>query len=675
MSHLKEPPAADTLEGEILHLRTRIRDLVAFAALPATWTGREPAAAVADSFAGIIVSMLHVDALRESEERFRSMFAHAPVGVAVRSLEGGFLEVNPALCELTGYGEAELLATDFQSITHPDDLPAEVRAIERMIAGEIPGFVIESRYVKKDGAAAWAHKSGTLVADAAGQPKNVVVLVQDVTERRRSADALQESRRRLQALFENALDAILLLDDEGRYVDANPAATDLFGYDRAELLTMKAMPASPAGYQAQASAALPFPEHGKYSGEYRVLRKDGTIRDAEFRSVANILPGLHLAMVRDVTDRKRAAEELRQSRRRLEEAEEVAHIGYWEWDLASNDLVWSGELYRLFGVTPGEFRPSYERCLALIHPEDRGFIDDLSQRAAREGSDYAFDNRIVWPNGEVRFIHARGHAVRAADGSVTRMIGIAQDITDRKRDEHVRSALMKRLISIHEEERARISRELHDGTGQSLAALLVGLRRTEDARSLKEVRLAIARQRELVAQALHDLGRLARGLRPTVLDDLGLRAALERLISEQAWLFGFQVTLDAARLGRQRLPRPVETAFYRVAQEALANAARHADARLVRIKLERERESVRLTVTDDGCGFEVGRVLEGSGHLGLHGIRERAALVGGRAEIRSQPGEGTTVTVVAPLPATARPSRRAPDRPQRPGTRRRARSR
>jgi len=488
-------------------------------------------------------------------------------------------------------------------------------------------------------------------------------LVRDVTARVRAEEALLESRRRLQALFENALDAILLFDDQGRYVDANPAATDLLGYDRAELLTMTVMQVSPPGYRAQASEALrALAEHGKYSAEYRVLRKDGTVRDAEFRSVANILPGLHLAIVRDVTDRKRAEEELRHSQRRLEVAEAVAHVGCWEWDLASNDLTWSGELYRLFGVTPGEFRPSYESSLERVHPEDRGSINDLCQKAAREGRDFAFEGRIVRPNGEVRFVHARGNAVREVDGSVTRMIGIAQDITDRKRDEQVRRALLKRLISIHEEERARISRELHDGTGHALAALLVGLRRAEDARSLKELQLAVARQRELVVQALDELGRLARGLRPTVLDDLGLRAALERHTSDQAWLFGFQVTLDATRLGRRRLPRAVETALYRVAQEALANAARHAYARRVRIMIERDREGVRLTVTDDGCGFEVGRALEATGHLGLHGIRERAALVGGRAEICSRPGEGTTVTVVAPLQASSRARRPAPGR-------------
>jgi PAS domain S-box-containing protein len=723
--------------------------------------------------------------LGESEERFRSVFAHAPVGMALRSLSGRFLAVNRAFCTLTGYAEAELLATGFEPITHPDDLPGEVSSTARLITGEIPSYVIESRYVRKSGETAWVQESVTLLVDDAGRANTIVAVVQEVTDRRRAAEALRESeeryrslietareiictvdlegrftsfneafwvltgwsreewigrtfaglvhpddlgactaafeaavrgeigpavehrllmrsgawlkvestgtpqfqagrvigvlglvrdvtarvqaeaalsesRRRLQALFHNALDAILLVDDQGSYVDANPAATSLLGYDRDQLLSMTSAQIVPPDYQPHANEILhPFERDGESSGDYRVLRKDGSVRDAEFRSVANILPGVHLAIVRDVTDRKRAEEELRRSQRRLEEAEAVAHVGSWEWDLTSNDLKWSDELYRLFGVRRGEFRPSYHSSLERVHPEDRGFIDDMCQKAAREGSDYAYDGRIVRPNGEVRFIHARGHAVREADGSLRRMIGIAQDITDRKRDEQARQALLERLISVHEEERARISRELHDGTGQALAALLVGLRRVQDARSLKDVHAAAARQRELVAQALDELGRLARGLRPPILDDLGLRAALERHVSDQAWLFGFRVDLDASGLGPRRLPRAVETALYRVAQEALANATRHADARVVRMTLERAQGSVRLAIADDGRGFEVERALEAAGHLGLHGIRERAELLGGRAEIRSRPGEGTTVTVVVPVQAGARHRRRA----------------
>jgi signal transduction histidine kinase len=135
-----------------------------------------------------------------------------------------------------------------------------------------------------------------------------------------------------------------------------------------------------------------------------------------------------------------------------------------------------------------------------------------------------------------------------------------------------------------------------------------------------------------------------------VLDDVGLRAALERHVADQAWLFGFRVSLDASGLGRRRLPHEVETALYRAAQEALANAGQHANASWVRIVLQRDRQTVRLSVADDGCGFDVARAMAAGGHLGLLTIRERAELLGGRAEIDSSPDEGTTVSLVIPLP-------------------------
>jgi PAS domain S-box-containing protein len=718
-------------------------------------------------------------ARRESEERFAAVLTHAAIGLAVRTLEGRFVQVNPGLCAIAGYDEAELLATDFQSISHPEDVPQELDSIRRMLAGEIPGFVIEKRYLRRDGTVVWVQSSVTLVRDVEGRPKNVLALVQDVTDRKRAEDALRDSegryrmlvetaremiitvdrdgrftsfnaafqaltgwsdaewigrpfteilhpedvtaclavfeaslrgevtpsvthrlrtrggewltfestgtpqfrdgrvvavlgvardvtmrvraeeelaqsRRRLQALFHNALDAILIVNDDDRYVDANPAAIELLGYSREELLSLTAMDLTPPGDRTALPDTLhAFAEHGRFSGDYRLLRKDGVVRDAEFRSVANILPGLHLAIVRDITERKRADEDLRRNRRLLEQAEEVAHVGCWEWDLASGSLVWSAETYRIFGVTPLKFAPSFEGFLERVHPEDRAFIRELNERAIRQGGSFAYEGRIVRPTGELRFMHARGQAERDAGGRVIRMMGIAQDITERKRDEELRTRLLKRLISIHEEERARISRELHDGAGQALTALLVGLRRVEDARSLTAARMAVARQRELVAQTIDELGRLARGLRPAVLDDLGLLAALRRYTADQAWLFGIDVVLEADGLGRKRLPRELETMLYRVVQEALANAARHARARRVRVALDRDREMVRLSVSDDGCGFEVERVLEAGAHLGLHSIRERAALAGGRAEIRSRPGHGTMVSVVVPVPRGA----------------------
>lgn len=462
---------------------------------------------------------------------------------------------------------------------------------------------------------------------------------------------LSDSRKRLHALFANAHDAILMIGEGRRFVDANPAAAALLGYSREELLSLTTPDIIAPGESARVlEARRRFALQGTCTGEYRLRRKDGTVVETEFRAVADILPGLHLAIGRDVTDRKRIEEELRRSRRLLEEAQEVAHIGGWDWDLDSDRLSWSAEMSRILGFSPQQ-RPSFAAALEALHPEDRARVRELNERAVRDGGHFAYDARIVRPDGEVRWMHARGHAERDAAGRVVRLMGIGQDITDRKRDEELRRRLIDRVISVHEEERSRISRELHDGPGQALTALLVGLRGLEDARTLAEVRLTAARQRELVAQTMDELSRLARGLRPTVLDDLGLTAALRRT-AEQAGLSGFEVELAASSRGR--LPRDVETAFYRVAQEALTNAARHSRARRVRISVERRRGVARLTVADDGCGFEVDRVLGSAVHLGLHGIRERAALLGGQAEIRSRLGRGTRIMVTVPLSPAVR---------------------
>jgi PAS domain S-box-containing protein len=588
------------------------------------------------------------EALRESEERFRAVVDAAREIICTVTPDGRFTWFNPALEVLTGWRPDEWIGREFQEIVHPSDVPACVSAFETALRGE-KGPIVCHRLRTRSGRWLPAESTGSPIFRR-GRVVRVLGLVRDSSLRVIAEEALATSRRRLAAIFENALDAMLLCDERGNYVDANPAAVALLGYSRRELLTMKTAALIPPQYEQRAQEiARAFAADGQYSGDYRLARKDGTVLDVEFRAVANILPGLHLGVVRDVTDRKHAEEERARSQRRLEEAEQVAHVGSWEWDVATDELTWTAELYRLFGMSPGESAPSYDDSLGRVHPDDRAYVDRMCRSAVQEGRDYTWQARIVRPSGEVRVLHARGHAVRDEDGRVVRMIGMAQDISDRTKDEETRRELVQRLISAQEEERARLSRELHDGAGQSLTALLVGLRHLDHARSLETVRLAAARQRELVAQTLDEISRLARGLRPTALDDLGLRAALERHAADQEWLFGLRVVVDASGLGRRRLPGDVETALYRAAQEALANAARHAQAREVRIAISRDAGQVRLLVADDGRGFDVSVALAAGGGLGLRAIRERATLLGGAAEIRSAAGEGTSVTVTIPV--------------------------
>jgi signal transduction histidine kinase len=243
------------------------------------------------------------------------------------------------------------------------------------------------------------------------------------------------------------------------------------------------------------------------------------------------------------------------------------------------------------------------------------------------------------------------------------------DVTERREAARWRDRLHQRLMVAADEERRRIARELHDETGQSLTALLVGLRTLADAPTLKGARTSALRLRELAARTLDDVGRLARGLHPSVLDEMGLVAAATRHVEEFERTFGLAVTLRTTGVSERAVPLPVATAVYRLLQEALTNIARHAHARSARIALRVESRRIVLEVRDDGIGFDPQRALESGvgvgreSHLGLLSMRERAALFGGTLDIRSVPGRGATIVARLPLADPApRNGRRAPAR-------------
>jgi signal transduction histidine kinase len=212
--------------------------------------------------------------------------------------------------------------------------------------------------------------------------------------------------------------------------------------------------------------------------------------------------------------------------------------------------------------------------------------------------------------------------------------------------------MLGRVIGAQEAERARVARDLHDQIGQSLTSVLLGLRLVDgtlatDAPDLDDARAHTAEVRALVAQALDEVRRLAFDLRPTVLDDVGLVAALRRLASDHIERNGITVELRLVGLDDDtRLPSELETVVYRVVQEAVTNVARHAAASRADVVLSVEGHRVQATVVDDGVGFTVGD--DELGSLGLAGMRERASLVGGRLDIISGLGEGTTVVLKVP---------------------------
>jgi signal transduction histidine kinase len=216
----------------------------------------------------------------------------------------------------------------------------------------------------------------------------------------------------------------------------------------------------------------------------------------------------------------------------------------------------------------------------------------------------------------------------------------------------IRTRLLEQFLAVQEEERRRLARDLHDEIGQSLTSVLIGLRTAADATDAAAVRDRLEELRQTVNGTLHEVRRLARGLRPVALDHLGLGPALERYGEDFAHAAGIDVAVDAAELAGVRLPADVETGVYRIVQEALTNTARHAAARHVSVTVTRGRSSLRVVVADDGRGFDraaPARAAADGSRLGLTGMSERAALLHGTVSVESAPGRGTRVTLCLPV--------------------------
>ena len=225
--------------------------------------------------------------------------------------------------------------------------------------------------------------------------------------------------------------------------------------------------------------------------------------------------------------------------------------------------------------------------------------------------------------------------------SLAQRAAIAVDLSQR-----VSRDAIRRVVEAQEAERARLARELHDETGQALTSILLGLRSLEGTIASEDAQAALASVRELVVSTLHDVRRLAVELRPAALDDFGLAPAIERLVDTHRQDASIAVDLEI-RLSDERLPADVETTMYRIVQEALTNTVKHAGATRISVLVTRTAHAVALVVEDDGEGFDPSAE---SDRLGLAGMRERVALVGGRLRIETGAEGGTTIAAEIPLP-------------------------
>jgi PAS domain S-box-containing protein len=253
-----------------------------------------------------------------------------------------------------------------------------------------------------------------------------------------------------QAIFAATQDGILLLDDNSRYIDANPAACALTGYTRDELLGLSTADLVPTDVRKIAEDRWQkLLASGTLRDDIRVVRKDGTTIDLDMAATANIAPGIHMACIRDITERKTRSRKLHDELNRFKLATRLGRIGVWDWDVATDKTIWSDEMYRIYGITPQEFTSKGEDYINFTHPDDRQYqqlniieaFERAAQRRTLNGSvprDTPFDPhgfRIIRPDGSICHVMGDAVAIVNQEGISVRMLGVLMDVTDSKEAE------------------------------------------------------------------------------------------------------------------------------------------------------------------------------------------------------------------------------------------------
>ena len=457
-------------------------------------------------------------------------------------------------------------------------------------------------------------------------------------------------------LIEQSPDGMLIAQDNVITV-ANAAAARLCGAANEHALIGRSLleifvPAGTTGraIRTQRFARAAAGEHVA-PFEEQLVQPDGGGCDVEIAVTRVALldgqsPAIMLAM-REISERKRAESALRESEERLTLAFAGAQEGVWDWNLLTGDVVYSPRWKQMLGYAEDEIEPHVSAWERLLHPEDMPRAQELNDSISRGALAYEGEFRLLHKDGHYVQVLSRGYPVRSEPGGpIVRIVGTHFDLTERRQaeSERARTELLSRLVFAQEDERRRIAREMHDQFGEQLTALSRGIGALKEATAGSPDVGPLVESLEKVARQLdRDVDQLVWELRPTALDDLGLRAALSNYVQDWSRRVNVPAELHMTGLLDNRLPPEAETTLYRIAQEALTNIAKHARATRVDVILERQTDSVLLIVEDNGVGFDTEDTDTPEPGFGLLGMQERAALVGATVEIESTAGEGTTV--------------------------------
>lgn len=513
------------------------------------------------------------EALREREERFRSVFNKGAVPMALTATDSRLITVNAAYCEMLGYSEEELAGLSFYSITHPDDIAENKIGIDAVVNGERDSFRMEKRYFRKDGRIIWVDMSTASVRDTSGRVLYIVTHAPEITERKEAEQRLLDSEKRFsQSFYASPAPTTISTIKEGRYIDCNGSWAKAMGYSREEIIGKNIGDLS---IWVKPEKRAPLIRKLRRSGflknqPIQLRTKSGEVRDILWSAELINISGqkFMLSLFHDLTERKKIERDLRESKEKLE--------------------------------------TKVQERTAQLTEINKSLLAEIQERKLSE-------KRLRLAQKNLR-------------------------------------AMAAEIVLAEERSRQNFATDLHDTVVQTLGAAKL---KTEFLREFVPEKGSkyLNELRNMLSQSISEARLIMAEMSPPVLYELGFNPAIEWLAEQISSQHDLDIVVVADDHGPSM--HEVQVLLFQAARELLMNIVKHANAGKVLVSIKGDRKNLRIIVKDDGDGFDgnVSFRADTSSGFGLFSIRERLRHMGGRLIIKSKPGQGTRVSIVAPRTA------------------------